>query len=94
MTLGALAKTERVKPPSMTRVVAALEERGLVRREASPQDARVALVSATEAGRRAHEEYRKRRDAWLAIQLAKLSAEERDIVRQASDILDRMADPE
>jgi DNA-binding MarR family transcriptional regulator len=94
MTLGALAKTEHVKPPSMTRIIASLEERGLVRREASPGDARVALVSATEAGLRAHEEYRKRRDAWLAVQLAKLTSDERDILRQASDILDRMADPE
>jgi DNA-binding MarR family transcriptional regulator len=93
MTLGELASAEHVKPPSMTRIVAALEERGLVRRDHSTTDARVVQVSATEAGRRAHEEYRKRRDAWLAVRLSKLTAEERDLLRQASDLLDRMAGP-
>jgi DNA-binding MarR family transcriptional regulator len=93
MTIGALAAAERVKPPSMTRVLAALEERGLVERETSPKDARVVFVKATEAGRRSHEEYRKRRDAWLAQQLNKLSAEDRDILAKAADVLDRMAEP-
>lgn len=92
MTLGELAAAERVKPPSMTRIVAALEERGLVRRDPSPTDARSVLVCATEAGHGAHQEYRKRRDAWLAVQLSKLSPEERDLLRRASDLLDRMAD--
>ncbi|MEX2394388.1 MAG: MarR family transcriptional regulator [Actinomycetota bacterium] len=92
MTIGALAAAERVKPPSMTRVVAALEERGLVTREHSPKDARVVFVQATQAGRRSHEEYRKRRDAWLAQQLNKLSAEDRDVLIKATEILDRMAD--
>ncbi len=91
MTLGELASAEHVKPPSMTRIIAALEERGLVRRDPSPKDARSVLVSATEAGLLAHEEYRKRRDAWLAVQLAKLTPEERDLLRRASDILDRMS---
>lgn len=91
MTLGELAAAEHVKPPSMTRIVAALEERGLVRRETAPDDARVVLVSATQTGLRAHEEYRKRRDAWLALELAKLTSAERELLRKASDILDRMA---
>jgi len=93
MTLGELAGAERVKPPSMTRVVDALEERGLVRREHSAADARVILVSATDAGLRAHEEYRKRRDAWLAQQLAKLQPEERDLLAKATEILDRIGGP-
>jgi DNA-binding MarR family transcriptional regulator len=93
MTLGELAAAERVKPPSMTRVVAALEERGLVRRDHSSDDARVVRVSATEQGRRAHEEYRKRRDAWLCRQLKNLSDEERDVLVKATDLLDRLAEP-
>jgi len=92
MTIGELAAAERVKPPSMTRVVAALEERGLVQREHSSTDARVVKVSATDAGRRAHEEYRKRRDAWVAQQLAKLEPEERELLAKATQILDRLAD--
>lgn len=93
MTLGELAAAERVKPPSMTRVVEALEERGLVRRDRSTDDARCVHVSATDSGRRAHEDYRQRRDAWLAVQLAKLTTEERDTLRLAADLLDRMAGP-
>ena len=93
MTLGELATAERVKPPSMTRVVAALEERGLVRRDHSSDDARVVRVSATEEGRRAHEEYSKRRDAWLCRQLLHLSAEDRELLVKATDLLDRLAEP-
>jgi DNA-binding MarR family transcriptional regulator len=90
MTLGELAHAERVKPPSMTRIVAGLEERGLVRRESSAEDRRVQRVTVTEAGRAAHEEYRKRRDAWLCRQLTKLEPEEREVLTRAADILDRI----
>jgi DNA-binding MarR family transcriptional regulator len=93
MTLGELAAAERVKPPSMTRVVARLEERGLVRRDHSSDDARVVHVSVTDEGRLAHEEYRKRRDAWLCRQLTKLTPEERELLAKASDVLDRLAEP-
>ncbi len=93
MTLGELAAAERVKPPSMTRVVARLEERGLVRRDHSSDDARVVNVSVTDEGRLAHEEYRKRRDAWLCRQLTKLTPEERELLAKASDVLDRLAEP-
>lgn len=93
MTLGELAAAERVKPPSMTRVIAALEERGLVQREPSPQDGRVALVHATAEGRRSHEEYRKRRDAWLFRRLQTLSPEERELLHRATDLLDKVAGP-
>ncbi len=93
MTLGELAAAERVKPPSMTRVVAALEERGLVKRDHSFEDGRVVNVRATEEGRRNVVAYRKRRDAWLCVRLQALSSEERDLLRQAADILDRIAQP-
>ena len=93
MTLGALATAERVKPPSMTRVVASLEERGLVRRDHSSTDARVVNVTVTDEGRRAHEDYRKRRDAWLCQQLTKLSSEDRDLLARASEVLDRLGEP-
>jgi len=92
MTLGELAAAERVKPPTMTRIVAALEERGLVRREASAADGRVVHVIVTPDGRNAHEEYRKRRDAWLRAKLAKLSAPERHTLAWAAEILDRLAE--
>src|SRR3954470_11766310 len=56
LTLGALAGPEQPPPPTMTRIVAALEERQLVARAPSPDDGRVTLVRATAAGRRLLEE--------------------------------------
>jgi DNA-binding MarR family transcriptional regulator len=92
LTLGELAASERVKPPSMTRIVAALEERGLVAREPSPEDGRVVRVVVTDAGRRAHEEYQKRRDEWLSRKLATLTVEEREVLRKASELMERMVE--
>jgi len=89
ITLGELAAVERVKPPTMTRVVAGLEERGLVRREHSSADGRMIHVAITDAGRAAHEDYQKRRDAWMARKLAGLSKEERDILSRAAGIFER-----
>lgn len=93
MTVGELASSERVKPPTMTRVVAALEEQGYVRREPSPDDGRCVRVLVTDAGRAAHDRYRLRRDEWLAGRLDALSAEDLAVLAQASDILDRLAAP-
>jgi DNA-binding MarR family transcriptional regulator len=92
MTLGALAEAERVKPPSMTKIVGALVERGLVSREHSTDDARVVRVDTTVAGRQAHEESHKRRDAWLNRQLAELTSDERAVLAQAVDLLDQLGE--
>src|SRR5215211_4018488 len=66
ITLGALATIEQVRPPTMTRLVAALETDGLVVREADPADGRVTLVRATARGRRLLSAGRARRVAALA----------------------------
>ena len=50
MSAGELAACERVQPPSMTKVLASLEERGLVRRDAHPSDRRQAIIAITDAG--------------------------------------------
>ena len=94
MTIGELAGAERVRPPTMTRIVAALEERGLARRQPSASDGRVVQVVLTDAGRSAHQEYRKRRDAWLRNRLATLSGPERSTLAWAAEIFDRMAEAE
>src|SRR5437588_12070837 len=52
VTLGELAALESVQPPTMTRIVVALEEQGLVLREADPADRRIARVHVTTAGRK------------------------------------------
>jgi DNA-binding MarR family transcriptional regulator len=86
-----LADSERVQPPTMTRIVARLEERGLVRRSPHPTDRRQVILAATEAGREVVAEARRARDAWLARRLAVLSPDERDTLRRATEILDRMS---
>jgi DNA-binding MarR family transcriptional regulator len=90
LTLGSLAVTEQVRPPTMTRIVAALEERRLVLRESSPDDGRVTLVRATPAGRRLLEEGRTRRTSVLARQLAALPGEDLAVLEEAVAILERL----
>jgi DNA-binding MarR family transcriptional regulator len=92
LTLGALADAEQVRPPTMTRLVAALEAEGLVAREPDPRDGRGTLVRATAAGQRLLDEGRTRRTSALATQLAALAADELATLEQAADILDRLAD--
>src|SRR6202451_3940601 len=65
MTPGELAEHEKVQPPSMTRVVAVLEERGLVRRAAHPTDRRQVILTVTQQGRDLVQLVRRRREAWL-----------------------------
>jgi DNA-binding MarR family transcriptional regulator len=90
-TPSELAAHERVQPPSMTRVIAALEERGLVFRVPHPTDRRQVLVDLTEAAEAMLLEDRRRREAWLVEHLATLTAEERAILAAAAPILDRLA---
>jgi DNA-binding MarR family transcriptional regulator len=85
-----LAEIERVQPPSMTRVIAVLEARGLVARTVHPTDRRVSVIETTATGRRLLANDRRRREAWLARMLEDLSPEEREILRQASPILDKL----
>src|SRR5918912_2045475 len=82
-TLGELAAAEQVKPPTMTRIVRALEDDGLVRREADPADGRVARLHATAEGERVLWEGRRRRVASLAQLVTKLEPEEMERVREA-----------
>ena len=90
LTPGELAVHERVQPPSMTRVVAALEVAGLVSRTGHPRDRRQVLLSPSPAGRELLQTDRRRRDAWLAQRLRALSPEDVDVLRRAADVLDRL----
>ncbi len=72
ITLGDLASAEQVKPPTMTRLVSALERLGLVKREGDDSDARVVRVRATPAGIRRLQEGRARRIARLQAVLQEL----------------------
>ena len=70
MTPGELAEHEKVQPPSMTRVIAVLEERNLVLRSPHPTDRRQVVLTVTEEGRALVQRVRRRKDAWLARRLA------------------------
>jgi DNA-binding MarR family transcriptional regulator len=91
LTIGELAAIEKVKPPSMTRTVNALQEAGLVTRAAHESDGRQVVVGLTDAARAVLDEDRRRRDAWLALHLADLEPSERELLRAVAPLLDRMA---
>lgn len=88
-TLGELAAAEQVRPPTMTRIVQALEQDGLVRRERDADDARVHRLRATAQGRRVMQRGRERRIANLAALLDRLSPAEVARVREAAELVER-----
>jgi DNA-binding MarR family transcriptional regulator len=91
MTPGELAEHEKVQPPSMTRVIAVLEERNLVRREPHPTDRRQVILTVTAEGRDLVQRVRRRREAWLAQRLQELSETERQALRAAAPILEKIS---
>jgi DNA-binding MarR family transcriptional regulator len=91
MTPGELAAKEVVQPPSMTRVIAALEEVGYVSRRPHPTDGRQSIVELTDAGKAYVAAEISAREAWLDKRLAELSAAERNTLAKAAEIIDRMA---
>lgn len=91
MSAGELANRERVQPPSMTKVLANLEERGLVRRAVHPSDKRQAIIEITEAGLALLDSERRSRDAWLSRRLAELTPEERALLHDVVPVLDKLA---
>jgi DNA-binding MarR family transcriptional regulator len=90
-TIGQLAATERVQPPSMTRTIANLELAGLVERSPHPTDGRQVMIRLAPRGEELLVAERRRRDAWLACRLRELSPDERTILRQAAPILERLS---
>lgn len=91
MTPGELADYEKVQPPSMTRVIAVLEERSLVQRSAHPTDRRQVILTVTAEGRALVTRVRRRKEAWLAQRLQELSPDELATLRAAAPILERLS---
>lgn len=91
MTPGELADHEKVQPPSMTRVIAALEERGLVLRAPHATDRRQVVLRPTDQGLEVVRQYRRLREAWLAQRLRELTPQERALLRQAAPILEKLS---
>ena len=87
LTLGALAEAEQVRPPTMTRLVTALEDDGLVVREPDADDGRLTQIRATPRGRTLLMQGRARRVAALTAQVRALGARERADLERALPIL-------
>ncbi|MGW0037729.1 MarR family transcriptional regulator [Gordonia sp. NPDC003376] len=88
MSPGALAAAERVKPPSMTRVIASLADLGMIKREPHPTDGRQAVVTLAPLGHQVISAELAARKAWLNDRLAELSTTERATLSAALPILD------
>ena len=91
MSPGELAAHERVQPPSMTRVVVALEAQGLVTRTPHPTDGRQVIIELTPAAEEMLSAEAQAREAWLTGRLQELTAEERAVLREAAEIMDKLA---
>ena len=90
ITLGDLAAKERVQPPTMTRIVAALADQGLIERVADETDRRVARVNVTPDGRKLLDRSRSRKTAYLAARLRALSDDERAVVERALPYIEKL----
>ena len=94
LTPSELAERERVQRPTVTRVLARLEEAGLVVRAADPQDRRCSLVSISDDGRALLGAMRERKDAFLARRIDALEPADRETLDRAAAILERMLSKE
>lgn len=90
--MSELAEIENVNPTMLSRVVAHLDEAGLVRRRTDSEDRRAALVEVTAAGRRTHDRLRAERGRVLASGLASLSASDRERIVAALPALEMLVD--
>ncbi len=90
--LADLAAGEGVNPTMLSRIVAKLDTEGLLRREADPDDARVAVITVTAAGRRRHERIRQERTEALATVLEGLHARHLRALTDAVPALEELAD--
>jgi DNA-binding MarR family transcriptional regulator len=91
MSPGELAGHERVQPPSMTRVVVALEGMGLVTRTPHPTDGRQVVIDLAPAAEELLAAEARAREAWLSGRLQELLSQERDVLREAAVIMDKLA---
>ncbi len=90
LSAGEVASIERVRPPSMTKILSSLEGAGWIGRRAHPDDRRQSIISVTQSGLNLLAAETRARDEWLAKRLVDLSAEDRDVLRKAIDVLDRL----
>ncbi len=90
LTPSELAAREQIQRPTATRVLALLEERGLIQRTADPADRRSSLLASSAAGEALLADVRERKDAFLAERLDRLSDDELAALERAAEILERV----
>lgn len=91
MRISELARAEQVRTPTMTPIVAALESEGLITREADAHDARAWILRATTKGQKLMAEGRARRVAALAAELKELPQADREMLRRAASLMERLS---
>jgi DNA-binding MarR family transcriptional regulator len=94
MRLGDLAAAEGIAPSTLTRMVAALEDLGYVRRNADPRDARASTLAITPKGHETLERLREEGTAMLTEWLAQLDPEHRATLASAIPALEALAEQE
>jgi DNA-binding MarR family transcriptional regulator len=93
MTAADLARLERLQPQSLSRIIAELDEQGLIRRRQDGSDRRQLLIEITRAGKDLLVQDADRQSKWLAnLMTTQLSKAERDIISVAADLLDEVAE--
>ena len=90
LTPSELADRERIKRPTATRLIGTLEEGGLIVRTSDPGDRRSSLIAITPEGRELMRTLRTRKDLYLARRLQRLSAEDRETLDRAAELLERL----
>ena len=90
VTLRELAAAEQVRPPTMTRIVNALEKLDLVAKLADAEDRRSIRISATMKGKRTLIAGRNRRIRPLAEWIERLNVRERESLRAAAGAIGKM----
>jgi DNA-binding MarR family transcriptional regulator len=90
LTLGQLADAEQVRPPTMTRIVNALESKRLVAKSANADDRRAIEISPTMKGKRLLLKARHRRVASLAHQIGILPAADSETLHAAIGIIESL----
>ena len=94
-TAAALAAGEHVTQQAIAQSLATLKERGLVEKQADPSDGRKSLVTATAAGRELMDGIHASREEWLTQAIdAAVKPEERTLLREAIELIERIADVE
>jgi DNA-binding MarR family transcriptional regulator len=90
-TVGELAELEHVRSPTMSGIVAALEAKGLVRREPHASDRRSVLVHSTPAGAEVLATARDLRIGTIAGRLEELGADQLRLLAAAAEVIDQIS---